>query len=91
MCETMEMKQGSAYILIEAVGATPIRPAGLSELVVVFAGKDVHNGVNEAEHETVGHPVDDNVNGHVVCVDCYSVGGETWRIWRGGCCGVIAQ
>ena len=39
-------------------------------LVVVIDGVDIDNGVNKAQDETLGGPVDDDVHGHVILVQC---------------------
>lgn len=37
-------------------------------LVVVIDGVDIDNGMNKAQDESLGGPVDDNVHGHVILV-----------------------
>ena len=39
-------------------------------LVVVFGGVNVDNGVNKAQDESLGGPVDDDIHSHVVLVQC---------------------
>lgn len=90
ICETWKRNEG-AYIVIEAVGATPIRPSGLPRFVIVFPREDVDDGMDETEDKAVGYPVDDDVDCHVVVVDRNTVCGESGRERRGRRRGVKAQ
>jgi hypothetical protein len=50
--------------------ATPVCPVRLIGLIVVVLWIEVDRGMDEAEDESVGSPIDDNVHGHIVVINC---------------------
>jgi hypothetical protein len=54
-------------------GAAPVRPGRFVHLIIIL-GREVDDGMEKTEHETFRSPVDNDVNGHVVSVECDFVG-----------------
>jgi hypothetical protein len=68
--DTEPVEQQLQLFVSHLLSATPVGPACLESFVVVVCGVQVHDGVYETENETFGRPIYDDIDSHIVGIQC---------------------